>query len=787
MQHLKATTQNRNRAKIHATLITFLIALAFIAANAQSNLSKVMSTVPMELRVDLLSHPERVYKNGELTNISLSSIDSLNGKSLQFSAINNALPGFSWAVPMSISKQTAFQILLANNLETLEGKNPSKSGTVLEWNSGKQISNQNINVSYKGSSLKPNTVYYWKVRIWGRATGDTTKILQSPFSYVQAFRTGPSLSTYALSDYVLTKTRQKPLSHKWLNADYHLYDFGKDGFCQPDVVIRSVKDDTVRIFLGEQLDDNNRINTKPPGTVRFRQIDLAVKKGIHNYPVPITPDQRNTKPNAIKMPDYIGEVLPFRYLAIQGNLDNYTPISVTRTLIHLPYDSDATIFKSSDTILNQVWDLCKHTIEASSFTGYYVDGDRERIPYEADALINQLSQYSTSAIFNMAKRTLNYLIYHPTWPTEWSLQNALIAYNDYMYSGDGRNLANIYKELQSKVLTALEDTNGLISTRTGKQTSDFLQSIHYKVFDGNPGLKDIVDWPHTKQETDGFVFTDYNAVVNAFYYKALKDMSFLADGINLPKDAAFYRNKAAKVKKAFIKHFVDTTTGLIIDGIGTNHSSLHANMFALAFGLVPRKNLTKVLKFIKSRGVSCSVYGAQFLLDALGEKDHSDYALKLLTSTGKRSWYNMIREGATMTMEAWGQKFKPNQDWNHAWGTAPANYIVRYLMGITPLQPGFQKIQIKPQPGKLNNASIRYHTVRGNISVNFQNSAKIFSMQVRIPGNTTARIFLPASNTGAAVITMDGHQIRPDQDQDRHYWVIQEVGTGQHTFVVRFH
>src|SRR5690606_29903998 len=135
---------------------------------------------------------------------------------------------------------------------------------------------------------------------------------------------------------------------------------------------------------------------------------------------PLQADPRNTKPAAVKMPHYIGEVVPFRYLALQGNLKGLSDIQVGRHLVHIPFKMDATIFNSSDSILNQVWELCKYTIEATSFAGYYVDGDRERIPYEADALINQLSHYSVEASYNMAKRTLNYLIYHPTWPTEWS-------------------------------------------------------------------------------------------------------------------------------------------------------------------------------------------------------------------------------------------------------------------------------------------------------------------------------------------------------------------------------
>ena len=730
---------------------------------------QLVTTAPTQLRVDLLRYPERVYDHGFLTNYTLSSINSINRDSLQYAAINSRFPGFTWVDPPSIKQQTAFQIMVASNKKSLQKEHPDI------WNSGKVNSDNNINIIYNGPALRPGTVYFWQVRVW-----DKNK--HSPYSAIQSFRTSDSLSDYALPSYVLTKTEQLPVYRKTLHKTTILYDFTKDGFSQPSIEIDAAGVDTLVIRLGEMLNGNGRIDTDPPGTVRYREIRLALNKGLHTYPIPLSSDKRNTGPNAIKMPAYIGEVLPFRYLEIMGNLKNNRILKVSRVMVHIPFDTHSTKFVSSDDNLNRVWELCKYTIKATSFTGYYVDGDRERIPYEADALINQLSHYSSDAAFNMAKRTLDFLIYHPTWPTEWSLQNPLIAYYDYMYSGDQRNLDRIYTDLKYKALTALQEDNGLISTRTGKQLPAFLDAIHYKTFDGNKGLRDIVDWPHTAKETDGFVFTDYNAVVNAFYYGALQAMAVIASELQRASDATFYQKKSEVVKQSFITHFIDSTSGLVVDGIGTNHSSLHANMFALAFGLVPKAHFKQVLSFIKSRGVSCSVYGAQFLLEALGAQDLSDYALQLLTAKNKRSWINMLQEGSTMTMEAWGQAFKPNQDWNHAWGTAPANYIVRYLMGIRPAKPGFREITIQPHPGALRRAAIQYGTVRGAVQVNFQRTADRFQMQLSIPGNTTAKVYLPFAYKDHVQVKMDGRSIKASYEEG--YWVITQVSSGKHYFMI---
>jgi hypothetical protein len=113
--------------------------------------------------------------------------------------------------------------------------------------------------------------------------------------------------------------------------------------------------------------------------------------------------------------------------------------------------------------------------------------------------------------------------------------------------------------------------------------------------------------------------------------------------------------------------------------------------------------------------MACSVYGAQYLLDGLYNAGAEDYALELLTSTSDRSWYNMIRIGSTITLEAWDNNYKNNLDWNHAWGAVPANVIPRGLWGIQPKTPGFETAVIKPQMGDLKSSEIEVPTIKGTI------------------------------------------------------------------------
>jgi hypothetical protein len=295
-----------------------------------------------------------------------------------------------------------------------------------------------------------------------------------------------------------------------------------------------------------------------------------------------------------------------------------------------------------------------------------------------------------------------------------------------------------------------------------------------------------VDWPQSggfgaKGETDGFVFTDYNTAVNAFHYGAILLMSRMAEVAERPADAVFYAREAERVRRQINKLLFDAGKGIYRDGVDTDHSSLHANMFPSAFGLVPEKQVASVQAFIRSRGMACSVYGSQYLLDAVYNSGDAAYGLQLLTDTADRSWYNMLRAGSTITLEAWDNRYKPNQDWNHAWGAAPANLIPRRLMGIEPLEPGFRKVRIMPQPATLRRAEIKQPTVRGTVYAAFDNAPDgKFMLEVEIPANMTAEIMLPAPAAKYRLTVDDALQKGKREGR----FVKVETGSGKHRFVI---
>ncbi len=91
--------------------------------------------------------------------------------------------------------------------------------------------------------------------------------------------------------------------------------------------------------------------------------------------------------------------------------------------------------------------------------------------------------------------------------------------------------------------------------------------------------------------------------------------------------------------------------------------------------------------------------------------------MKLILAKGDRSWLGMLDFGSTVSMEAWNMRAKPNQDLTHAWGAVPLNIIARYVLGVTPLEPGFKKARIAPHPAGIRYLKGTVPTAAGPITV----------------------------------------------------------------------
>lgn len=546
-----------------------------------------------------------------------------------------------------------------------------------------------------------------------------------------------------------------------------LVDFGRVAFGNLELTPAADAKGTITVRFGEKLLEG-RIDTKPPGTVRYATVTIELKGGQSLIVAPPA-DPRNTEqgtekhPPAVLTPKEWGVVLPFRWVEIEGRAGELKPDQIIRRAAFAEtWDDDAASFESSDEMLNRIWDLSRYSIKATTFAGVYVDGDRERIPYEADAYLNQLSHYYTDNDVQMARDTFDWLMKHGTWPTEWAPHMVFMAHADWMQTGDKQWLAPRYEALKSKTLLDRAGPDGLIRSDEQQQKRT-----------------DIVDWP--KGERDGYVFTEINTVVNAFHLAAMKRMAQLARALGKDKEADDFDSRVRRTRAEFQRQLFDSQSGLYRDGIGTDHSSHHANFFPLAFGLVPEDKREGVVEWLNSRDMHCSVYAAQYLLEGLFANGADQKAIDLITADTDRSWRHMVESGTTISWEAWDQKYKPNQDWNHAWGAAPANLLPRFVLGVQASEPGWKQALIRPCPDALAFARGKVPTPRGPIMVDWENAAT-FKMSVTLPDGVLAKADLPAEERSSGVY-VDGKRVDARRAGGR--WIVADAIAGTVTLEVK--
>lgn len=609
-------------------------------------------------------------------------------------------PTFGWIPAGASGTQSAYQIKVADDRDALG------AGQDLRWDSGRIPSAQSLHIPYTGEPLAWGTSACWTVRTWNEAG------VESDWAEPQFFQLAPEKPAEPVSAHRLERRRMEPVDVSLLLPGTWMIDFGREAFGWLELTVENpVAGEVVQLRIGETLQDG-RLNRAPGGSIRYEEERVVLEAGRKYYRVGMKPGPLNHRPVAIKLPDEVPGVMPFRYVEIEtGNRSD--PPKITQVRLQYPFNEDAASFRSSSPELDEIWAFCRYSMLATSFAGYYVDGDRERIPYEADVYINQLSHYAVDREFSLARRTHEYLLRNPTWPTEWKQHSILIAWADYEATGDARSLERCYPILRDeKLLLFYARADGLLDSRE---------------------LRDIVDWP--AGERDDYDFRPVNTVVNAFHYRTLVLMARIAGVLGRVEEAPDFEQKAGVVANAFNTVLWNDGLGLYVDGEGSNHASIHANLFALAFDLVPFERRASVVAELKRRGMACSVYPAQFLLDGLFQAGEAEYAIGLMVSDGLRSWRNMLAKGATVTWEAWDQTLKPNQDWNHAWGAAPGNIIARHVLGVRPLEPGYGRVWVNPQLGGLSEASGVVPTIRGPIHVRAWREEGRVRCEVQVPPN----------------------------------------------------
>ena len=506
-------------------------------------------------------------------------------------------------------------------------------------------------------------------------------------------------------------------------------DFGKAAFGRLELVVDCNADCTAEISIGEVVSPAGRVEREPGGyrciKVMSKELTAGENRFFMDIPKHQSPYQKTYQRSKVLTPENIGgEIAPFRYAEVAA--ESVKSVEFIRHAVFGEFDDNAARFECSDDRLNQVWEFCKYSMKATSCFGIYVDGERERQAFEGDCYINALGAYCTGGGYEIARRTLDFMIeFYPIPALEYRLITPRLVRDYMLYSGDELSLHFWKRTLPERLCQQYLNCDGLIENPEFVDIKDYRGEIPYQYF---PLFQDpmqlLVDWP--PNERDDYDYGAVNFVSNVFYYDALNNMELLLPGSGCGKTAEAVRNKMLKLFRR--------PDGSWLDNTASGHMALHTAVLALAFDLADRHDSAKLADFIVSKGMKCSVYMAQFLLDACFKANKAQHAIELMRSDKERSWLNMIAQGSTISMEAWSNELKPNQDWNHAWGAAPANIIPRRLAGIRPLENGFKKFIIDPQAGDVKEFIMRHPSPKGEITLEYSSG----NMQFTVPEGSAA-------------------------------------------------
>ena len=483
----------------------------------------------------------------------------------------------------------------------------------------------------------------------------------------------------------------------------------------------------------------------PPGTWKVETPGGPIAYTVYNQQVVFTSAGKAGEQFCNKF-NYEG----FRYVIVEG----LTSKPATGDAEALMIDSDmapAGSFECSNELLNRIMQLNLWTVRCLTLGGYAVDcPHRERMGYGDGQVSIDMQMMSRDAAAFYTKWAVDWLddqdvgtgksaqyvpknIDDPSCWFSWGGTLNVLPWKSYLYYGDRRLLEHSYEQVERYPSVYIESfyKNGGVNRTGGDPGCDWVTPAHG--MSGPPGTE---------------LFTNCYRV---YLYDLLAKS---ADALGRSDDARRHRAKIAELKPLIHAAYYKPDEKLYVVDEQLNQS------MPLMLGIVPdalRETLQKKLEditLVKNKGhLDTGMLGTYFLFQYLQQSGRNDLAFTMATQTDFPSWGYMLAQGATTMWEQWDGYWSQI----HSCYTCPGGWMYQGLAGILPDEsgPGFKKIIIKPAiVGDLTWVKCGYDSVHGKIVSNWKKDGGKLTMEVTIPANTCATVYVPAKN--AAGVTEFG-------------------------------
>jgi alpha-L-rhamnosidase len=246
-----------------------------------------------------------------------------------------------------------------------------------------------------------------------------------------------------------------------------------------------------------------------------------------------------------------------------------------------------------------------------------------------------------------------------------------------------------------------------------------------------------------------------------------------------------YTALVENIQKAYQAAYIKDN-GEVLGGTQTAYVvTLYTKLAPPALEAAMVKNLVAAIA-ARDWHLSTGFLGTPFLLFTLADHGRADVAYRLLLNETYPSWGYMLSKGATTWWERWnGDTGDPGMNsYNHyAFGSVMA-WVYRAVAGIdTNVEgPGYRQIVVHPMlDERMTHARGEYESAYGKIVSDWASKpGASFSLNLTIPANTRAKVYLPAI-PNAKVMQNDE---LVDSSQEAGSYVV-EVGSGSYHFEVK--
>jgi len=252
-------------------------------------------------------------------------------------------------------------------------------------------------------------------------------------------------------------------------------------------------------------------------------------------------------------------------------------------------------------------------------------------------------------------------------------------------------------------------------------------------------------------------------LATAYWADDAAKLAGMAEEIGRPEDAERFRAMFGRVRDAFQKEFLREEGRLTVE-------TQTAYLLSLAFDLLPdevrplaAEHLVESIESLNGH-LSTGFIGISHLNPTLTAIGRPDVAWRLSLNEDYPSWLYPVCHGATTIWERWNgwteQEgfFDPQMNsFNHYSLGSVGEWLYRSVAGIEldPAVNGFQYFRIRPYPGgSLTYARASYRSIHGTIESGWRRDGHTLTLEVTVPTNTTARIYVP-SDPDTAVLEGD--------------------------------